>query len=68
MNISHSLRNFRCQQCGSLLLKQDMRDGALECKCHSCNTFNTLIVESGQTVRKDKNVYQNIEVTNHDTK
>jgi len=32
----------RCSKCHRLLLKEDMRDGEIEIKCHKCNTFNTV--------------------------
>jgi LSD1 subclass zinc finger protein len=30
----------RCSGCGRLLLKEAIRDGEIEIKCHGCNTMN----------------------------
>jgi phage FluMu protein Com len=54
MFVSHSLRNFRCSKCAALLCKQDIQSGALECKCHSCNTYSTLIVETDGVIHENK--------------
>lgn len=36
---SPNLRDLRCHACGALLLKEDVREGHVQVKCHYCNAM-----------------------------
>ena len=34
------LHEFRCEKCGTLLVKEDIEIGEIEIKCYRCNFMN----------------------------
>jgi len=40
------LHDIRCEQCGTLLCKENIEIGDIEIKCYRCNKLNFLVYNS----------------------